>query len=331
MAKFKVVITDYIFDNLDTERSILKECDSELIALQCKSVEELIPFTMDADAILNTYLGGLDEHFFSTLKKCKVVVRYGIGIDTIDVSAATQHGVMVANVPDYCIEEVSDHAVACVLALVRKLTFSDRCVRQGNWDLGYLKPIHRLKGLVVGIVGMGRIGRRSSHKISSFGVSLIFHDPYVETDIVSDGFHARRVTLEELVAESDIILIHAPATPETYHLFNKELFSQMKRKPVIINCARGTLVDTDALIEALAEGQVSGAALDVIEGVPPFPPDNPLCQFDNVIITPHSAWYSEEAIVNLQRLAVEEVARVLKGEQPKSLVNPEVLSDTRHN
>jgi len=329
VAKFKVVVTDYVFDNLDTERSILEECDAELVVLQCKSVDEVIPFAIDADAILNTYLGGLDEHFFSTLKKCKVVVRYGIGVDTIDVKAATRYGIMVANVPDYCIEEVSDHAVACALDLIRKLTLSDRRIRQGDWGLGYLKPLHRLRGLTAGIVGMGRIGRLSAHKLNSFGVNLIFHDPFVEISIASDGFHARKVTLEELVAESDIILIHVPATPETYHLFNKKLFSLMKREPIIINCARGTLVDTDALVDALAKGQISGAALDVIEGVPPFSPDNPLCQFDNVIITPHSAWYSEEALANLQQLAVEEVARVLKGERPKSLINPEVLSDSR--
>jgi len=323
----KVVITDYVFDNLDIEHSLIEGCGAELAVLQCKSIDELIPFTVDADAILNTYLGGLDEHFFSTLKKCKVVVRYGIGVDTIDVKSATKHGIMVANVPDYCIEEVSDHAVACALALVRKLTFSDRRVRQGDWGLGYLKPLHRLRGMTVGIVGMGRIGRLSARKISSFGVNLIFHDPYIESDISDDGFQAKKVTLEELNADSDIILIHAPATPETHHLFNDKLFNQMLQKPIIINCARGALVDTDALTDALSKRQVSGAALDVIEGVPPFSTDNPLCRLENVIITPHSAWYSEESLANLQRMAVEEVVRVLKGEHPRSLVNPEVLSN----
>jgi D-3-phosphoglycerate dehydrogenase len=325
MAKFKVVVTDYVFANLDTERSMLAECDAELYAYQCKSVDELIPLAVDADVILNTYLGYLDDRFFSSLKKCKAVIRYGIGIDTIDADSATKHGIMVVNVPDYCIEEVSDHAVACLLDLARKLTLSDRRVRKGDWDIGYLKPLRRIKGLTVGIAGMGRIGRLSASKLKPFGVNLIFFDPFLEGDIIGDSFNAKKVTLQELVAVSDAILIHAPANADTHHLFNRELFSQMKKKPVIINCARGSLIDTDALIEALSNESISGAALDVIEGVPPFSPDNPLCQFENVIFTPHSAWYSEEAIVNLQRLATEEAVRILKGERPKSLINPKVF------
>jgi len=324
MAKFKVVVTDYVFPNLDIEKSIFEPYDVELVAMQCKSADELMPFVVDADILLNTYLGGIDRRLFSIMKKCKLIVRYGIGVDTIDINGATEYGIMVANVPDYCLDEVSDHAIACMLALTRKLTLSDRRVRNGLWDLGYLKPMRKISNLTVGVVGMGRIGRLSAGKVSAFGARIIFSDPYVNED--SLDISAKKVTLNELVASSDVILIHAPATPETHHLFDSNLFALMQRNPVIINCARGNLIDTNALVEALSKGIVSGAALDVIEGVPPFSPDHPLCRFENVIITPHSAWYSEEALINLQRLAAEEAARVLRGEKPRSLLNPEVLS-----
>jgi D-3-phosphoglycerate dehydrogenase len=325
MPRFKVIVTDYVFANFDIEKSLLSECDAELHVYQCKSVDELTPLAIDADVILNTYLGYLDDKFMSSLNKCKAIIRYGIGIDTIDVDSATKYGIMVVNVPDYCIEEVSDHAVAYLLALIRKITISDRYVREGHWDLGYLKPLHRIKDLTIGIVGMGRIGRLSASKLKPFGAKLIFFDPYVKGNISCEYFDAEKVSLEELVSISDAILIHAPSNKETYHLFNKELFFQMKRKPLLINCARGSLIKTDDLVDALTNNQISGVALDVIEDVPPFDINHPLCQFDNVIITPHSAWYSEESIVNLQRLATEEVVRVLKGERPKSLVNHDVI------
>ncbi len=168
MPSFKVVVTDHVFESMDTEREIIEQYDAELIVTQCKSVDELIPFTENADVILNTYLGFLDEKFFSTLKKCRAIVRHGIGVDTIDIKSATRHGIMVVNIPDYCIDEVSDHAIACMLALIRKLTISDRHVRSKEWDLSYIKPIRRISSLTVGIVGMGRIGRLSAKKVRRF-------------------------------------------------------------------------------------------------------------------------------------------------------------------
>lgn len=327
MAKFKVAVTDYVFENLNEERKILSECDAKLVAAQCKSKDEVISIAEDADAILTTYFSPLDEEVFSALKKCKVIVRYGIGTDNIDIDAASRYGIMVANVPDYCCDEVSDHAVACMLALERKLSFSDQRVRQGEWSLDYLKPMHRIKELTVGIVGIGRIGSLSARKVAAFGAQVIFTDPNVnEDDIKEKGFYPKKVSLNELAAISDAILIHAPLNAKTYHLFDSKLFGKMQRKPVIINCARGALIDTDALVEALSQGQISGAALDVIEDVPPFSPDHPLSKFENVIISPHSAWYSEEALVDLKKLAAEEVVRVLLGGRPKSLLNPDVLS-----
>lgn len=325
MQKFKVVITDHIFENLDIEREIIEQHGAKLIITQCKSIDELIPLTEDADVIINTYLNLFGEKFFSTLKKCRGIVRHGIGVDTIDVKSATQHGIMVVNVPDYCLEEVSDHAIACMLAMIRKLTISDKHVRSGEWEFSFIKPIHRVSNMTVGIVGMGRIGRLSAKKASIFGPKLIFADPYVKDDVIIEDVYVKKVNLEELFADSDVILIHAPATPETQYMFNKKTFSLMKRKPIIINCARGSLIDTNALIDALKNGQISGAALDVIDGVPPIAKNSPLLSFENLILTPHCAWYSEEALINLQRMAAEEVIRILKGEKPRSLVNPDVF------
>jgi len=328
MSKFKVAVTDYVFEDLNDERMILStKCDAELVAAQCKNADEVIAIAFDADAILTTYFSSLDSMIFSKLKKCKGIVRYGIGTDNIDIDAATQYGILVANVPDYCIDEVSDHAVACMLALIRKLPLSNQRVHKGEWSLEYLKPMHKINELTIGIVGMGRIGILSARKAAAFGVEIVFADPYVdEKDLQEENYNPKKVSLDKLVKISDAILIHAPSVAETYHLFDSELFDKMKRKPIIVNCARGNLVDTDALVDALSEGQISGAALDVIEDVPPFDPNSPLSKFDNVIITPHSAWYSEEALVNLKRLAAQEVVRILKGERPRSLLNPELLS-----
>ena len=323
---FRVAVTDYVFPDLDAERRILAENDAELVVAQCENADDVISLARHADVILNTYFGPLDARIFSELEKCRAVVRYGIGTDSIDTEAATQHGVMVANVPDYCCEEVSDHTVACMLALLRKLPISDQRIRQGEWNLGYLKPMHRIRGLTVGILGMGRIGRLSAKKAAVFGTQIIYADPSVtEEDLKEENLALKKVTLDELAAMSDAILIHAPAVAETYHLLDATFFQKTQRKPVIVNCARGKLIDTDALVEALAQGQISGAALDVIEDVPPFNPASRLTQFGNVLLTPRSAWYSEDALVDLRKLALEEVLRVLRGEPPRSLLNPEVL------
>ncbi len=325
MQKFTVVVTDHIFENLDIEREIIEQHSAKLIVTQSKNIDELIPLTENADVIINTYLELSGEKFFSTLKKCRGIVRHGIGVDTIDIKTATRHGIMVVNVPDYCLEEVSDHAIACMLALIRKLMISDRHVRSGEWEFNFIKPIHSISNMTVGIVGMGRIGRLTAKKTAIFGPKLIFTDPYIKDDISIDNVIIKKVDLEELADKSDVILIHAPATSETYHMFNKKIFDLMDRKPIIINCARGSLIDTNALIYALENGQISGAALDVIEGVPPLAKDSPLLSFENLILTPHCAWYSEEALSNLQRMVAEEVVRILKGEKPRSLVNPDVL------
>jgi D-3-phosphoglycerate dehydrogenase len=228
----------------------------------------------------------------------------------------------VANVPDYCIAEVSDHAVAMTLSLLRKLPLSDRRVRAGDWDLKRIAPLKRLSTLTAGLVGMGRIGRMIAAKLGPFGFRIVFYDPFFTGEPPVPA--ARAVGLEELFAESDAVILQTPLTADTKHMLDDAAFAAMGRRPVIVNCARGELIDTDALVRALETGHISGAGLDVIENAPPLAVDHPLMRCDNVILAPHSAWMSTTALTDLQRLAAEEVARALRGERPKVLANPEV-------
>ena len=326
MSRYKVAVTDYVFPDLEVERRILETIGACLVAGQSKSGRDVIDLAHDADAILNTYYGPLDEQVISACPKLRIIVRFGIGVDTIDIPAATRHGVMVANVPDYCMEEVSDHAVAMWLCLSRKILAADRSVRGGDWTLAPLKPLVSLNKLTVGVIGMGRIGRRTARKAAAFCGAVIFADPCVEGNLELDGVVCRKVELEALCAEADVIFLHAPAGKATRHMLDARRFDLMARKPIVVNTARAELIDQEALADALAAGKVSAVALDVVEGGE-LAPGHPLLKLDNVLITPHSAWYSDQAIDLLRRLAAQEAIRGLTGERPKSLLNPEIWKD----
>lgn len=321
MPKYKVLVTDHVFENFDGEKAALESVDAELVIRQAKTPGELTEDVRDADAILNTYLGPIDKALFSVAEKLKIVARYGIGVDTINVADATDRGIMVTNVPDYCVNEVADHALALFLTLARKTAFSDRKIRAGEWSLSYVKPMKAIQGMTVGIVGFGRIGREIAQRVLTFGVQVVFADPFVSEPLEGTV----QVDLETLLESSDAIFIQCPSTDETHHLLNQDAFARMKAMPLVINTARGPIVDTDAVVWALKNNRIAGVALDVLEDEEAVvKQDHPLKAFDNVILTPHSAWFSDRAIPQLQRLAAEEVARVLRGERPKSLINPEV-------
>ena len=326
MADYKVVLTDYIFPHLEIEQEMLAEAGVEFVPGQCRTAPELIELAQDADALLNTYYNPLDETIFSACPKLRVIARYGVGVDTINIPDATRYGVMVANVPDYCRHEVSDHALGLWLTLARKIAFADRQVRQGEWGMKPLEPVSNLRFQTAGIIGLGRIGRLAARKLAAFGAELLFTDPYVSGELYLSETSCRKVELEELCRESDAIFIHAPANEETHHMLNAERFAQMDRCPFIINTARAPLIDTDALVAALQQGQVRGAGLDLVEGEH-LPADHPLLQFDNVVITPHMAWYSVESIVSLRQRATQEIIRVLQGGKPRSLLNPETAPE----
>ena len=323
MERLKVVVTDHVFGSFDAEREVLAAVNADLIVLQCKTVAELLPHIADADGLLNTYLAGIDGTVFAAAPKLRAVVRYGIGVDTIDIPEATRRRILVANVPDYCVDEVADHAMAHFLALNRKLGLSDRRVKSGEWSLAYVKPVKALRQMRVGIIGFGRIGRAVAARLKAFGSEVVFADPQVTASV--DGCAA--VDLDTLLATCDGIIVQCPATPATRGLIGREAFAKMRRQPILVNCARGEVVDTDALVDALKAGVVSGAGLDVlVDEAAVVKQPHPLKDFDTVLLTPHSAWFSAAAIPTLQRRAAEEMALALSGRRPTSLLNPEVCS-----
>ena len=321
--KFKVVVTDYEFASLDCEQEILNKVGAQLIPAQCKTEDDLIAVARDADGLLNLYFGPINRKVIESLRKCKVISRYGIGIDTIDIQAATDHGIIVTNVPSYCIDEISDHAIALILCCNRKITLLNNAVKNGQWDFKTFKPVYRLRDKILGLIGFGKIGKSVTKKARVFGFNILFYDPYVPEEI-SRKYSVRSASLEELLKESDFVSVHTLLNEETHHLLSEKQFKMMKNTAFLINTARGGIVDTEALYKALREGWIAGAALDLIEGVPPLTSQNLLIKLENVIVTPHAAWYSEESIIELQISAAQEVARVLKGEWPLSVVNPEV-------
>ncbi len=328
VKKSKVVVTDYEFASLERERKILEEVGAELIPAQCKSEDDLIKVAKDADGLLNLYFGPISEKVLRSLRKCKVVSRYGIGVDTIDVEAATRCGIIVTNVPSYCIDEVSDHTMGLILACARKIILLDKAVKDGVWNFKLSNPVFRIRGKTLGLIGFGKIGRMMAKKAKSFGFNILFYDPYVSHK-VGEECSTKSAGIDTLLRESDFVSLHLPLNEKTRHLLDEENFKLMKRTAFLVNTSRGEVVNTDILYKALKEGWIAGAALDVIEGIPPLEKNNPLLELENLIITPHAAWYSEESIDELQETAAKEVARVLKGEWPLSVVNPELKEALR--
>lgn len=312
---YKVYITDHVYQNLAPARAILEPVGAQVIELQCTDSAQLKQLAPDADAILTTYLPDISGAVMDGMPGLKGIVRSGIGYDTIDLAAAKARGIQVANVPDYCLEEVSDHACAIALSLARRITLSSGRIKAGDYSLDYVHPIRNLGKSVVTIFGYGRIGRLIAKKLSGFGCRLQFYDPFVAQDAM-----AQKVEMKAALESSDIIILQSPLTKETWHMLDDATFSRMKRRPMIVNTARGELIDTAALERALQRGLISGAGLDVVEGHSAYGADYCLCKYENVILTPHSAWVSEDALDSLQRLAAEELRRIVLGEPVRSSV-----------
>ncbi|MCU1807014.1 C-terminal binding protein [Cytobacillus firmus] len=311
---FKVLLTDYEFENLKYEEDVFKESglDIEFVKAQCKTEDEVAEQAKHADAILNQY-APISRRVIESLENAKVISRYGVGVNTIDLDAANEKGITVANVPDYGMEEVSNHTLALLLSWARKVTLLNYEVKKGNWDFKACVPIHRFNNQTVGVLGFGRIPRRFIEKVKPLGFKLAAYDPFVSAeDMASAG--VQKMELDEIISEADYLSVHVPLIKDTFHLLNADRFSQMKKNAVIINTARGPIIDEKALIEALENGIIAGAALDVAEEEP-ISIDSPLLHMDNVIITPHSAWYSEEAMVELRQKAAKNIVQVLKGEK----------------
>jgi D-3-phosphoglycerate dehydrogenase len=321
----KVVITDYVWESLDVEKKTLGAL-ADIVALKTKKPEEFLSEAEDCDALLNTYAGPITAEVMARMPKCRIIARYGIGVDTIDLEAATRAGIIVTNNPTYCIEEVAEHAMALLLACARKVAFYDRAVRAGKWEVPPGKPIFRLVGRTLGLVGFGNIARQVAVRAAAFGMRVLYADPFVkEGQFDAPG---KKVELDALLRESDFISLHPPLTPQTRKMMNDETLARMKPSAFLVNCSRGPVIDTDALVRALDAKKIAGCALDTTDPEP-VPDAHPLRGRDNVIINPHVAWYSEQAMVGLQSGAPNEVRRVLSGEWPVNVVNKAVKGKSR--
>jgi D-3-phosphoglycerate dehydrogenase len=319
-----VLIADYDFGNVDIERAIIEGAGFELIPAQCKSEDEVIARGRDADGVITQY-ARVGAKAIDSFTRCRVIARYGTGVDIVDVNAATRRGIQVTNAPsDWCADEVADHAVTLWLAAARKITQYDRDTRNGVWHWQSGEPIWRLRGRVFGLLSFGSIARNVAEKVKAFGVEVWAHDPCKsEDEILARG--VRPVSLDELIEGSDYLVIQSPLTSDTRGLFDEEMLRRMKPTAILVNTARGPIVEDQALYRALTEGWIAGAALDDLEEEPAkvrdWRPDNPLFKLDNVIVTPHAAYYSEESIRTVREIASNEVVRVLSGLQPLSPVN----------
>lgn len=312
MAGPVIAVADSVFPSLDPAKAALVRLNPTFLMSKSGSAEDILAVAKDADAILVTY-AKITREIITQLTKCKAIGRFGLGVDNIDLVAAKEKGILVNYVPDYCIREVSDHAMALLLGLIRKIPLSNSLVQAGRWEMPAVVPIRRLEGTVLGLLGFGNIPRLVAPKAKAFGMKVIAYDPFAKDNLFAAA-GVERVELDTLLARSDYISVHAPLTPQTRGLLNKEAFAKMKKGVYIINTARGPLIDETALVAALDSGQVGGAALDVVT-TEPLAKNSPLLGRDNVIVTPHTAFYSIEALDELQSKCASDVARVLSGEK----------------
>jgi D-3-phosphoglycerate dehydrogenase len=322
MAKFKVVVTDPGYKSYASERKIVAAAGAELLGpVVWKDPCELFPACKGAHGLL-VRQAPIDRALIESLPELKVIARYGIGVDNVDIPAATERGVVVANVLGYCVEEVSDQALALVLACARKLVDHDKRVRAGEWDIGPKDPVFRLAGKTFGLIGYGSIPRRLHEKLAGWRFRVLVHDPYLPADAAKKA-GVTLVDLDTLLKESDYVSVHAPSNKETLHMIGEKQLAMMKPTAVLVNTARGPVIDEAALARALAKGRPASAGLDVYEKEP-LPADSPLRKLPNVVLTDHAGWYSEESIQELQEETAKAAAAVLSGQRPKSVVNPKV-------
>ena len=321
---FKVLVTDYVWPSIEPEKAVLGRIGAELVVAPDGSEDTLAGLAGDVDGILTCFAQVTDKVLRSA-EKCIVVGRYGVGVDNIAVDTATELGMAVTYVPDYCVEEVSDHVMALLLTWNRRVAYFDRLVKTSGWgSLSLTMPILRLRGKKLGIVGFGRIGQVVCRKALAFGFEVLTSDPFVPAETATQ-LGAKMVSMQELLRESDFVTLHSPLIPETRNLIGAAELDLMKPTAFLINCARGPLIDEEALYEALKNNHIGGAGLDVLVDAHPAP-DHPLLRMENAVITPHVAFFSEEAVLELEERAAEEVAAVLQGRMPENLVNKDVLA-----
>jgi D-3-phosphoglycerate dehydrogenase len=313
----RIVISDDRFGWNDEEKIALSGLGAELVIADCRTEQDVIDACAEADAVLLNQ-APMPRRVVESLKACKVISRYGIGYDNVDIQAAAERGIWVTNVPGYCTEEVAEHALGMLLCCVRRIPFKDRGVRQGKWNLN--QPIRRMSGRTLGIIGFGATGRAFWEKVQGFGFSrILIADPRIQ-DKLLPGMFGQAASFDDVVEQSDFISLHVPLRPETRHCIDGETISRMKRGVILINISRGPVIDEAALVEALISGKVGAAGLDVFEREP-LPADSPLLDLENVILTDHSAYYSQEAVSILKARTAMNAREVLEGKIPRTPVN----------
>ena len=325
MSKFKVLITDYVWPTTEPEETVLREeADAVAVVAPDGSEETLISLAADVDAIM-TCFAQVTPNVLRAAPSCVAVGRFGVGVDNIAVDTATELGMAVTYVPDYCVDEVSDHVMALLLAFNRRITLFDNSVKNDGWgSIPLTMRIMRLRGKTLGVVGFGRIGQAVAQKALAFGFRVLAFDPYMTAEQCALRGARKVEDMDDLLRESDFVTLHSPLNDETRGLIGARELDVMKSEAFLINCARGPLIDESALYDALTSGGIAGAGLDVMEDNHP-PSDHPLLGLDNIIITPHVAFFSQEATLELEQRAAREVAYVLTGRMPDNLVNPAVL------
>ena len=321
----KTVITDHPFPTLDLAQAIFSRNGIDLEAMQARDAESVIARARTADAMM-VGMARIDKKVIDALERCKVIVRLGVGFDNVDVPAATSRGIMVVNIPDFCTEEVSDHAMALILIIARRVIPGQKAVREGKWGPMAIDftSFKRVREQTLGLYGFGRIARGMAEKARGFKMACVAYDPFVSKEAMA-ATGVEKVDLKELLIRSDYLSLHSPLTKETENAFGLEEFRTMKPTAWIINTSRGPVIREEDLIKALDDRMIAGAALDVLAKEPPDG-NHPLLNRENVILTPHMASWTWDSRNDLQTKGAEEVVRALKGEKPKNLVNPEVLS-----
>ena len=307
-----VIISDCDHSSLEIEQSIFSEANIEFELQQNKTEEDVIQNCQQAEVIINQY-APFTEKVLAGLPNLKLIIRYGVGVNNIDLEAATKYGVQVCNVPDYGTHEVADHALALMLALTRKIPLMNNQVKTGNWDYQKSIPIYRHREQTVGVIGLGRIGSAFAQKVNGLGMKVIAFDPSKQKKALAEDLQFIEFTsFDELVRTSDVVSIHCPSD-NTYHMFNEQVFKAMQPHSYLINVSRGGIIDEASLYEAIVNGEIAGAGLDVSE-TEPIGSDSPLLQLDGVLCTPHMAWYSEQAAQELKRFVAQDAVRYLVGQ-----------------
>jgi D-3-phosphoglycerate dehydrogenase len=322
MTRRRLLITDHPWGNAEIERNILAPAGCDVVEAPDGAEETLIALARDVDAIATCW-AKVTQPVIAAARNCRIVARMGIGLDNIDIPAASARGMLVTNIPDYCVQEVADHALALLLACARQIAFFHWQTKQGEYDLSAAPPMYRLSGRTLGLIGFGRIARALRDRALPLGLTVLAHSSS-GTDY---GTGCPMVALDELLERSDFVSLHAPLSDRTHHLLGQARFARMKPTAVVINTSRGGLIDHRALWEHLQQGGLAGAALDVFD---PEPPDlsEPLFRDPRVIVTPHAAFVSRESVIELRERVARQILDVLEGRCPEHVVNPDVLGGT---